>query len=179
MAEHARIDSLTQVSNRRDFQFRIEQEWRRLADRGSGNCSLLLIDIDFFKPYNDTYGHLAGDACLKQVAAVLSNNVKEPTSLVARYGGEEFVALLPETDLSQASAVGERLRQAVASEEIEHSAGTHQNIITISVGVASATPVSGGTAGDLIHIADDHLYLAKGAGRNQVCSQGSRWGEVN
>ena len=178
MAEHARIDSLTQVSNRRDFQFRIEQEWRRLADRGSGNCSLLLIDIDFFKPYNDTYGHLAGDACLKRVAAVLSNNVKEPTSLVARYGGEEFVALLPETDLSQASAVGERLRQAVASEEIEHSAGTHQNIITISVGVASATPVSGGTAGDLIHIADDHLYLAKGAGRNQVCSQGSRWGEV-
>ena len=179
ISAHARIDSLTQVSNRRDFQFRIEQEWQRLVDRGSGNCSLLLIDIDFFKPYNDTYGHLAGDACLKKVATVLSNNVKEPTSLVARYGGEEFVALLPETDLSQASAVGERLRQAVASEEIAHTAGIHQNIVTISVGVASATPVTGGTAGDLIHIADDHLYLAKGAGRNQVCSQGSRWGEVN
>ena len=113
------------------------------------------------------------------MATVLSNNVKEPTSLVARYGGEEFVALLPETDLSQASAVGERLRQAVASEEIAHTAGTDQHIVTISVGVASATPVTGGTAGDLIHIADDHLYLAKGAGRNQVCSQGSRWGEVN
>ncbi|MDG2075180.1 MAG: diguanylate cyclase [Arenicellales bacterium] len=179
ISEHARIDSLTQVSNRRDFQFRIEQEWQRLVDRGSGNCSLLLIDIDFFKPYNDTYGHLAGDACLKKVATVLSNNVKEPTSLVARYGGEEFVALLPETNLSHASAVGERLRQAVASEEIAHTAGTDQHIVTISVGVASATPVTGGTAGDLIHIADDHLYLAKGAGRNQVCSQGSRWGEVN
>ncbi len=96
MAEHARMDSLTQVSNRRDFQFRIEQEWRRLADRGSGNCSLLLIDIDFFKPYNDTYGHLVGDEALKHIVSVIENHIDE-NWLFGRLGGEEFGLFGPDT----------------------------------------------------------------------------------
>ena len=171
MERDARMDGLTQVANRREFQFRIEQEWQRLTERGTGNCSLLLVDIDHFKSYNDTYGHLAGDGCLKKVASVLSDRVERLSDVVARYGGEEFVVLLPETILDHAEIVAERLRGAVEQEHIEHKASETHEVVTVSIGVATGDPVRVRTAGDLIRAADDRLYRAKAEGRNCVVSR--------
>tara|TARA_B100000959_G_scaffold108860_1_gene114786 strand:- start:10088 stop:11767 length:1680 start_codon:yes stop_codon:yes gene_type:complete len=171
MEQHAKFDGLTQIANRREFQARAEQEWRRLIEKGSGCCSLLLIDIDFFKAYNDTYGHLAGDACLKRVASILRSNAEEYEDLVARYGGEEFVLLLPDTDLEAAQAIGERLRRAIDDEQLEH-AGTPDGAtrVTVSIGAATAAATADATPGDLVRMADECLYRAKSAGRNCVVS---------
>ena len=135
----------------------------------AGLAPLLLIDIDFFKAYNDTYGHLAGDACLKRVASVLRSSAKGYEDFVARYGGEEFVVLLPDTGLDAATVMGERLRGAIESEGLEH-AGTPDGStqVTVSVGVASAVASEETTPGDLIRAADTCLYRAKAASRNCV-----------
>ncbi|MEE3286773.1 MAG: diguanylate cyclase [Pseudomonadota bacterium] len=170
MERDARFDGMTQVANRREFQYRIEQEWQRIAERGSGSLSLLMIDLDYFKPYNDTYGHLAGDICLKKAASVLKSKVKRSSDLVARYGGEEFAVLLPETVLEQAIQVAERLRQALIEEELEHKASPFHDFVTASIGVATVEPGVQGSVGDLIKAADDNLYSAKSGGRNQVAS---------
>ena len=170
MERDARFDGMTQVANRREFQYRIEQEWRRIAERGNGSLSLLMIDLDYFKPYNDTYGHLAGDVCLKKAASVLKSKLKRASDLVARYGGEEFVVLLPETVLEQAIHVAERLRQALIDEELEHRASPFHDFVTASIGVATVEPGIQGSVGDLIKAADDNLYSAKASGRNQVAS---------
>jgi len=172
MEQHAKFDALTQVPNRREFQTRAEQEWRRLLDEGGGFCALLLIDIDFFKAYNDTYGHLAGDTCLKRVASALRSNARGYEDFIARYGGEEFVLLLPGVAKEAANQIGERLRNAVSDEKIEHkgsSIGSGQ--VTVSIGGVSAFVHPDETPGDLIRLADDCLYRAKAAGRNVVITQ--------
>ena len=172
MEQHAKFDSLTQVPNRREFQTRAEQEWRRLIDEGGGYCALLLIDIDFFKAYNDTYGHLAGDTCLKQVASALRSNARGYEDFIARYGGEEFVLLLPGVEREVANQIGERLRSAVSGEKIEHKGSSIESgHVTVSIGGVSAFAHPDETPGDLIRRADDCLYRAKAAGRNLVITQ--------
>ena len=169
MEQHAKFDSLTQVPNRREFQTRAEQEWRRLIDEGGGYCALLLIDIDFFKAYNDTYGHLAGDTCLKQVASALRSNARGYEDFIARYGGEEFVLLLPGVTREVANQIGERLCSAVSGEKIEHEGSSIESgHVTVSIGGVSAFAHPDETPGDLIRRADDCLYRAKAAGRNIV-----------
>ncbi|HCX87931.1 MAG TPA: hypothetical protein DG761_07885 [Gammaproteobacteria bacterium] len=171
MEQHAKFDGLTQIANRREFQVRSEQEWRQLVEKEDGFCALLLIDIDFFKAYNDTYGHLAGDACLKRVASILRSNAKGYEDFVARYGGEEFVLLLPDAGLGVAQALAERLREAIEDECLEH-AGTPDGPprVTVSIGVASVAASKETTPGDLVRAADACLYRAKAAGRNCVVS---------
>ena len=169
MEQHAKFDGLTQIANRREFQVRSEQEWRQLVEKKDGTCALLLIDIDFFKPYNDTYGHLAGDACLKRVASILRNNAKGYEDFVARYGGEEFVLLLPDTGPGAAQALAERLREAIENESLEHAGAPDGSTqVTVSIGVASVVANEKSTPGDLIQAADACLYRAKAAGRNCV-----------
>ena len=171
MEQHAKFDGLTQIANRREFQARSEQEWRQLVEKADRYCALLLIDIDFFKAYNDTYGHLAGDACLKRVASILRSNAKGYEDFVARYGGEEFVLLLPNAGLDVAQALAERLCEAIDGERLEH-AGTPDGPpwVTVSIGVASAIASDETTPGDLVRAADACLYRAKAAGRNCVVS---------
>jgi diguanylate cyclase (GGDEF)-like protein len=169
MEHHAKLDGLTQIANRREFQIRSEQEWRQLVEKKDGTCALLLIDIDFFKAYNDTYGHLAGDACLKRVASILRSNAKGYEDFIARYGGEEFVLLLPDLSLEEAQAQGERLREAIESEGLEHAkAPDGSTQVTVSIGVASVVANEKSTPGDLVRVADACLYRAKAAGRNCV-----------
>jgi len=163
-------DSLTGIANRRRFEEALGQEFAR-AVRSGAPLSLLMFDVDYFKRYNDTYGHVAGDACLRQVAQTLQENLVRPADLGARYGGEEFVALLPDTDAAGARMVAERIRQAVMALAIPH-AGNGAGVVTISVGVHTGS-MGAGTAPDsatvLIERADALLYQAKQSGRNQVC----------
>ena len=161
-----RVDSLTGVSNRRAFQSFVKRVWR-LVDRDQIDASIIMIDIDFFKRYNDSLGHQAGDECLKLAADALSGCASRPLDLVARYGGEEFIAVLGNTSVEQALIVGERMRRAVEDLAIEHPASRH-SVVTISVGVASVATTPDQTAEHTIQRADSALYIAKDAGRNCV-----------
>jgi len=160
-------DGLTSVANRRSFDQTLNTEWRR-ATRESRALSLLMVDVDFFKPYNDTYGHQGGDECLRQVAAAMSKVVKRSSDAVARYGGEEFVILLPATDPDGALIVAERIRAAVEALHLPHSGSTVADHVTVSIGVASVTVSSEGVPAQLIGAADAALYRAKHEGRNRV-----------
>ncbi len=161
-------DSLTGLRNRRSFETSMEQEWRR-GRRDQTALSLLMIDIDVFKGYNDRYGHPAGDACLRRVAVALDGQVQRPADLVARLGGEEFVILLPGTEEAGAAQVAERVRAAVADLAIEHG-GSLLGEVTISVGVATRRPADwSAQPAELVNAADRALYQAKGSGRNLVC----------
>lgn len=159
-------DGLTGIANRRLFDEFLDMIWRQSV-RGSDKMSLLMIDIDFFKFYNDQYGHLAGDDCLRKVAAALHNQVGRASDFVARYGGEEFAVILPFTDQRGAVKVAERLRAAVERLRIEHSRSV-TGFVTISLGVASVTPRLGDDPQALILAADKALYKAKENGRNRV-----------
>lgn len=150
-------DGLTQVANRRHFDDTLALEWRRAARNGMP-LSLLILDIDFFKPFNDEHGHQAGDDVLRQVAQVLRESVHRAADLVARYGGEEFVVLLPETDADHAREIAESLRQSI------EVLGT----ITASVGVTTQIATRDGNADALVRRADEALYEAKRLGRNRV-----------
>lgn len=163
------LDDLTQIANRRSFDEHLRQEWRRLA-REQLPISLILCDIDYFKSYNDYYGHQAGDACLKQVAFILSQSLRRPADLVARYGGEEFAAILPSTFLEGGIHVARSIQKMLAVQRIEHLGAGSVPYLTLSLGVASAIPQSKGLAEDLIRVADQALYQAKSAGRNRVIS---------
>ncbi len=161
-------DGLTDIANRRYFDQRAEREWKRVLRTGLP-LSLLLIDIDHFKQYNDHYGHGAGDECLRQVAQALAHCGERPSDLVARYGGEEFVALLPETKINGARHLAERMRAAVEALAIPHARSSAASVVTLSIGVATHGPDS--TKTDLRHLqecADQALYHAKHQGRNQV-----------
>ena len=166
LAELAMRDSLTGIPNRRAFEEAFEREWR-LALRTQQAMSLLLIDIDLFKQYNDRYGHLAGDACLRDVAVVLHEAVQRPSDLLARYGGEEFVLILPGTPLSGAREVATRLCKRVRQLNISHDDSPIRRV-TVSVGVASMVPAEGAMQEELIAAADRALYEAKRRGRNRV-----------
>ncbi len=158
------LDGLTRIANRRWFDQSLAQEWRRLR-REQGWLSLLMMDLDYFKPYNDTYGHLQGDECLKQVARTMQQCLQRPSDLLARYGGEEFTAILPQTLAPGALAVAEKLRQAVAALQRPHAASPF-GIVTISIGVATLVPPRTTEPTALIQRADRALYAAKASGRN-------------
>jgi diguanylate cyclase (GGDEF)-like protein/PAS domain S-box-containing protein len=163
----ATIDGLTQIANRRRFDECLQTEWRRMA-REQKSLSLILCDLDFFKLYNDTYGHLSGDDCLRAVAQCVSEQAKRPSDLTARYGGEEFVVLLPDTDSRGAVRVAESILKGVSKMSIEHCRSTVAPHVTLSLGVTTATPGSGDSIGAFVNTADRALYEAKKQGRNRV-----------
>ncbi len=160
----ANLDGLTQVANRRRFDRVIEQECGRVS---GGPLSLILCDIDYFKAYNDTYGHQAGDVCLQKVAGAIRDAVENPSGLVARYGGEELVVVLPNTKLPQAVEVAEKISTAVRMLNIVHAKSSVSDRVTLSLGVAT-TSVKNSTANLLIGEADKALYEAKKTGRDRM-----------
>ena len=162
----SREDSLTCIANRRCFDSHLSQELKRAA-RQRSELSLVLIDIDHFKRYNDRYGHQAGDDCLKQVAATLSSGCRRPADLVARYGGEEFALILPDTSLPGAAALCGLLRQAIARLAVPHADSDVSAFVTMSQGIASAIPGTQATSQSLIERADLALYRAKHEGRDR------------
>jgi diguanylate cyclase (GGDEF)-like protein/PAS domain S-box-containing protein len=163
-------DALTGLSNRRRFDQYLANEWRRSL-RDSEPLSLLMLDVDRFKAYNDTYGHQRGDSCLKQIAESCMDVVSRPGDLVARFGGEEFVVILPNTENEGATHVANNICDALRGRRLPHR-GNSSGIVTISAGCATLVPSFGKRATDLIEIADKALYRAKHNGRNRVCSSG-------
>jgi diguanylate cyclase (GGDEF)-like protein len=161
------IDGLTSTPNRRYFDDQLDKE-RRRAQREGHPLSVVMMDVDHFKAYNDHYGHGAGDECLQQVAQAVSRTAARPSDLVARYGGEEFVALLPGTDSAGAAELAERFRAAVADRAIPHAYSSTAEVVTLSLGVATWAPDAGDIpAAELVKMADEALYSAKAAGRNR------------
>lgn len=171
----AMIDGLTGIANRRQFDLSLAQEVRRLA-RGTAPLSLAMLDVDHFKPYNDHYGHQAGDDCLRAIASALTNTVHRAGELAARFGGEEFTVLLPNCDRAQARRVGDMLRRAVLELALPHEVCPTGSVVTVSVGVATLTPPLpepdgwSKAAAALVGAADRALYKAKSSGRNCVAS---------
>ncbi|MDO8605899.1 MAG: diguanylate cyclase [Phaeospirillum sp.] len=161
----AAVDGLTGIANRRSFDAALEQEWRR-ACRAGTPLSLLMIDVDHFKRYNDHYGHQAGDDCLRAVAAALAEIARRPGEVVARYGGEEFAVILPACGLDPARSLAERLREEVAARHLPHAASGTAAEVSVSIGVASLGGDDAVQA--LIAQADAALYRAKHGGRNRV-----------
>jgi diguanylate cyclase (GGDEF)-like protein len=161
------IDTLTGLPNRRRFDEALGREWRR-AMRDRTPLSLIFCDIDFFKEYNDTYGHQAGDDCLRRVARCITDMFNRPADLPARFGGEEFVVLLANTDAPGAVHLAERLRASVEALKVQNPASSIGSHLTISLGVAAAVPAQRSQPSDLISVADRALYQAKREGRNCV-----------
>ncbi|HDR9512013.1 diguanylate cyclase [Burkholderia cepacia] len=162
----ARTDGLTGLNNRRSFGEMLDQEWRR-ARRARSVFSLLFVDVDRFKAYNDTYGHQAGDDALAAVARCIGENIRQSGDTAARYGGEEFVVLLPDTPETGAAEIAERIRAAIDELGLEH-AGSEYGRITASIGLASWIPDQDGEPSAVIKAADEALYDAKATGRNKV-----------
>ncbi|MCB4359638.1 GGDEF domain-containing protein [Quatrionicoccus australiensis] len=165
----AQTDGLTGIANRRRFDAALQQEISR-HQRSGGQLALLILDVDHFKNYNDTYGHLAGDACLQRIAEVLGKHLHRGTDLAARYGGEEFAGILPATELAGALWLAEQIRTDVEKLDIEHAASANAGHITVSIGVASLPGRQLGSPSELIDLADQALYTAKLDGRNRVLS---------
>jgi diguanylate cyclase (GGDEF)-like protein len=160
-------DGLTGISNRRRFDEFLEREWRR-SMREYSNLSLLIVDIDYFKEFNDRYGHLAGDDCLKQVAVTLGGTMRRASDLVARYGGDEFTCVLPGMGEQRAVKVAQRIVDEVARLSIPHESSSVAEHVTVSIGVATEVPEKGREFSDLMRRADRCLYAAKEQGRNRV-----------
>lgn len=170
LERHANIDGLTDIPNRRRFDETLAGEWRR-AQREDKALALLLLDVDHFKGFNDSYGHGEGDLCLRRIARSLCDTLTRPGDLCARYGGEEFAAILPGTDLDGALAIAERLRQNILRLAIPHAGNAPLDIASVSIGCACARPSAGGYPRRLLDLADSMLYEAKAAGRNRVHGQ--------
>ena len=169
LEELSNTDALTAVANRRHFDVFIRTECKRLS-RHESTISLIMCDIDHFKLYNDTFGHQAGDDCLKLVAELIDSKLRRASDLLARYGGEEFVIVLPETEIDMAIKIAEKIRKAVEDLNIENPQSIAK-IITMSFGVASLSSGKNCDAetNELISKADKAMYLAKENGRNKVC----------
>jgi diguanylate cyclase (GGDEF)-like protein len=169
----ARLDWLTGLANRRQFEECLREEWERAA-RGQTPLSLLMIDVDGFKRYNDQCGHQAGDTCLKAVAGVIAAEGQRPGDRVARYGGEEFAVLLPDTDAAGCEEVGERIRQVLHALSLPHATNAPTKRVTVSLGGATGWPDDDRAAepGSLVAAADRALYAAKGAGRDRLIMSG-------
>jgi diguanylate cyclase (GGDEF)-like protein len=163
-------DPLTCVPNRRHFDRTIQSEWKR-AVRNSSLISLLLIDVDRFKDFNDLYGHLEGDNCLRKIGSLAADACRRASDTVARIGGEEFAIILPGTPASGAFETAERLREDVMRQGIAHAANAPL-VVTISIGTATFIPTEGSEATEIIAAADAALYAAKNAGRNRVAIAG-------
>lgn len=161
----AAIDSLTQIANRHTFEEALTREWRRGQREGQA-LSLIICDIDYFKLYNDTFGHQAGDICLQKVAQTILNTVKRPADLVARYGGEEFVVILPQTPANNALKVAEKIRKRIEQLSLPHPQSLISDRVSISLGVTSIIPQPIYTKNQLLVTADKALYKAKKQGRN-------------
>ncbi len=160
-------DSLTGLNNRRYFEMKLESEWRR-AVRDQSALSLMVIDIDYFKLYNDTYGHAEGDNCLKHVASVLKSTLHRPADLIARIGGEEFVVLLPGVVEEGATALAQQMQMQLKRAQLTHATSPLDDNVTISIGVVSVVPSDQVTPLGLFKAADKALYSAKARGRNQL-----------
>ena len=161
------VDGLTGIANRRRFDDSLLSEWN-FAALAKRPLSLIFLDIDYFKNYNDTYGHLIGDECLKQVALAINNLLKRTRDIFARYGGEEFAAVLPNTDMQGALTVAESIRAEIESLMIPHTSSPVNKYVTISLGVASVIPGEDFAPNTIINDADKALYLAKQEGRNRI-----------
>lgn len=160
-------DGLTGIANRRFFDEYIAREWRR-GRRNANGIALMMCDVDHFKLFNDTYGHQAGDDCLRRVAGAIAGNLERAADIAARYGGEEFVVVLPETPLGGALMVAEKIRHAIHALNIPHAASSFGRV-TLSIGIASAIPDLDNPCDELILAADRALYHAKHQGRDRVC----------
>ena len=165
----ATTDGLTQVANRRCFDERLPSEWHRLM-QGKQQLSLIMLDVDYFKRYNDCYGHQAGDICLVKVASSAAQAVKRSSDLFARYGGEEFAAILPNTDADGAIAVAESIREAIRDLGIPHEQSNVSTIVTVSMGIATVIPTAETSPDELVALADRALYDAKRQGRDRYTS---------
>ncbi len=164
------VDGLTQISNRRHFDYQFQREWNR-SIRENEPISLIMCDVDFFKQYNDFYGHQKGDDCLRQVARAIENSAKRPADLVARYGGEEFVVVLPNTPNQGALIVANTVLKAIKRLQIPHEKSEVAAVVTLSLGVSTIVPQKGIDSKQLVEVADEALYHAKENGRDQVVSK--------
>ena len=168
------LDGLTSVFNRRYFDQQFAKEWAR-ANRNASALSMILVDVDFFKRFNDLYGHQCGDDCLKSIALALKSALRRPADMVARYGGEEFVCVLPDTPFKEALEFAQHLEALIRAIEIPHADSLISPFVTISLGVASrveSDDIGVNTANnptDLVSLADARLYQAKSRGRGQAC----------
>lgn len=160
-------DGLTGLSNRRHFDDFLETEWRRVSNENL-EISLLMIDVDFFKLFNDSFGHLAGDEALKRVASAIRDTITNENYLPARYGGEEFAAILPGVSSDEAEVIAEKLRENVELLNISHCSPNTDSVVTVSIGLATFAPTNSESSIMLIDLADKGLYMAKDRGRNQV-----------
>jgi diguanylate cyclase (GGDEF)-like protein len=166
----ASIDMLSGLANRRGFQSRLDFEWLK-AEQYGGELALMMIDVDHFKLFNDTYGHPEGDACLSRLGETLAGIAANTMGFAGRYGGEEFCLLLPDTDAARALEIGEMARAAIQNLAMPHCTSSHQTV-TVSVGVAATRPNDAQRPGDLVEAADAALYAAKHRGRNTVVEHG-------
>jgi diguanylate cyclase (GGDEF)-like protein/PAS domain S-box-containing protein len=163
----ATMDGLTGIANRRHFDNTLDLEWRR-AMRSTKPLSLFIVDVDYFKNYNDVYGHLAGDSCLQKIAHTIRDSLRRAGNFVARYGGEEFIVILPDTNAEGAYLFAESLRQKIENLNIEHKDSKVGKNVTVSLGVSTTVPKKGSTHDKLISLTDKALYKAKQRGRNRV-----------
>lgn len=163
----ARIDTTTGIYNRRHFNERLEAEWRR-SRRAKEPLALLMCDVDYFKKYNDAYGHVAGDVCLKEIATTLDNAINRASDLVARYGGEEFAIILPGMTSGEALKLAEKLIKAIQNKQLPHESSPTNDIVTISIGVAAMQADESENCTSIITAADKALYQAKERGRNKA-----------
>jgi diguanylate cyclase (GGDEF)-like protein len=168
LASQVNVDGLTGLANRRAFDATLKREWARAA-RGNYPLCLMMIDVDRFKRFNDVYGHVGGDDCLRALAGAITAAMKRPSDMAARYGGEEFAVILPMTKLMGAAVVADHLRSAVQDLRIPHAASEH-SVVTLSIGIAQWRPGTEDLSGQLIEAADRQLYRAKDSGRNRVCT---------
>ncbi|WP_319575052.1 diguanylate cyclase [uncultured Desulfobacter sp.] len=170
LEKYAFIDALTEIPNRRRFNEVIEKEWRR-ASRSGYPISLLFIDVDYFKEYNDTYGHGKGDECLRRIASAMARTLRRAGDFIGRYGGEEFAVVLPDTKSDKAVAMAKNLQKAVDDIAIFHGASSVASHVTISIGIATVRPDDKDislTPKNLIDAADKKMYEAKSRGRHQI-----------
>jgi diguanylate cyclase (GGDEF)-like protein len=169
------VDGLTGIANRRYFDVALDRELRR-AQRLGGKLSLLMVDIDSFKAYNDHFGHQQGDTCLSTVAQALAAKLKRPADVAARYGGEEFAAILPDTSVEQAALLANAIREHIAALALPHAPSAHWPMVTLSIGVAAFDPAHLKDPAALVEAADKALYAAKHGGRNRVVVDGEAVG---
>ena len=170
LEQMSRTDGLLGIANRMYFDGRLQSEWKT-AQFNSQPLSLVMMDVDYFKKYIDTYGHLGGDACLRTVAKAASEGLCRPTDVLARYGGEELVALLPGTNTEGAFNVAKRIMSCLQKKAIPHASSEVSKYVTLSIGIATLTPNCDKTPSDLVFAADEALYQAKLQGRNRICLQ--------